>query len=45
MHVNFGIVPPLEGPRLKKRERYARYADRALQDLTAYVSSRDDLFG
>lgn len=45
MHVNFGIVPPLEGPRLKKRERYARYADRALQDLTAYVSFRDDLFG
>lgn len=44
MHVNFGIVPPLEGPRLKKRERYARYADRALEELTAYVKGRDDLF-
>ena len=44
MHVNFGIVPPLEGPRLKKRERYAAYADRALTDLLSYVESRDDLF-
>ena len=44
MHVNFGIVPPLGGPRLKKRDRYARYADRAMEDLAAYVSSRDDLF-
>ncbi len=45
MHVNFGIVPPLDGPRLKKRERYARYADRALADLTAYLETRHDLFG
>ncbi len=45
MHVNFGIVPPLEGPRLKKRERYGRYADRALADLTAYLETRHDLFG
>lgn len=44
MHVNFGIVPPLEGPRLKKRERYARYADRAITDLSAYVAERNDLF-
>ena len=45
MHVNFGIVPPLGGPRLKKRERYAAYADRALADLAAYVAERGDLFG
>lgn len=44
MHVNFGIVPPLDGPRLKKRERYARYADRAITDLSAYVAERNDLF-
>lgn len=45
MHVNFGIVPPLGGPRLKKRERYAAYADRALADFAAYVTERGDLFG
>lgn len=45
MHVNFGIVPPLGGPRLKKRERYAAYADRALADLAAYLEQRRDLFG
>ena len=44
MHVNFGIVPPLDGPRLKKRERYARYSKRALDDLDAYIESRRDLF-
>lgn len=44
MHVNFGIVPPLDGPRLKKRERYARYSKRALDDLDAYIGSRRDLF-
>ena len=44
MHVNFGIVPPLDGPRLKKRERYAHYADRAITDLSAYVAERNDLF-
>ncbi len=44
MHVNFGIVPPLEGPRLKKRDRYGRYADRAIADLTAYIETRHDLF-
>lgn len=44
MHVNFGIVPPLEGPRLKKRDRYARYSQRALADLGAYLATRHDLF-
>ena len=44
MHVNFGIVPPLEGPRMKKRERYAAYAERALADLDAYLCERGDLF-
>ena len=44
MHVNFGIVPPLDGPRMKKRERYQAYADRAERDLASYLESRPDLF-
>lgn len=43
MHVNFGLVPPL-GRRLKKRERYHAYAERALADTRSYVSGRPDLF-
>lgn len=45
MHVNFGLVLPLGGPRLKKRERYRAYADRAMSDLRRYLEGRDDLFG
>jgi methylenetetrahydrofolate--tRNA-(uracil-5-)-methyltransferase len=45
MHVNFGLVPPLDGPRLKKQARYERYAARAMEDLGAYIASRPDLFG
>ncbi len=44
MHVNFGLVPPLEGRRMRKGERYAAYAKRAKEDLAAYVASRQDLF-
>ena len=45
MHVNFGIVPPLDGARIRnKRERYAAYAERALADLDAYLVERPDLF-
>ncbi|MBM6755905.1 methylenetetrahydrofolate--tRNA-(uracil(54)-C(5))-methyltransferase (FADH(2)-oxidizing) TrmFO [Collinsella tanakaei] len=44
MHVNFGIVPPLEdGRRRSKRDRYAAYAERAERDLTAYLATRGDL--
>ena len=45
MHVNFGLVPPLEGRRMRKGERYAAYAARAKEDLTAYLATRRDLFG
>ncbi len=45
MHVNFGLVPPLAAPVRGKRERYAAYANRARTDMTAWVASRDDLFG
>lgn len=45
MHVNFGVVPPLEdGKRRSKRDRYAAYAERALVDLEAYLAQRPDLF-
>lgn len=45
MHVNFGVVPPLEdGRRRSKRDRYAAYAERALADLDACLAARADLF-
>lgn len=44
MHVNFGLVPPLEGPRLKKRDRYQAYVARATADLDAYLRARPELF-
>lgn len=45
MHVNFGLVPPLEGRRMRKGERYAAYAARAKRDLQDYLAQRRDLFG
>ena len=45
MHVNFGLVPPLGGSRLKKRARYQAYADRAIRDCSAFVAAHRDLFG
>ncbi len=44
MHVNYGIMPPLDGPRLRKAERYRAYAKRALEDLKSYLARRPDLF-
>jgi len=43
MHVNYGLFPPLGGPRLKKRERFARFSRRALDDLDAYLATRPEL--
>ena len=44
MHVNFGIVPPLEGvKRMPKRDRYRRYAERALADLEAWCGRNEQL--
>ena len=37
MHVNFGIMEPLERPVRNKRERYAAYAERGGEALEAYV--------
>lgn len=44
MHVNFGLMPPLGGPRLRKRERFQAFARRGAQDMESYVLRRSDLF-
>lgn len=44
MHVNYGIIEPLGGKRLRKGERYRAYAERARRDLRAYLQERPDLF-
>lgn len=44
MHVNFGLMPALDPPVRKKRERYEAYARRGAADLTAYIRSRSDVF-
>lgn len=44
MHVNFGIMPPLDSKIKNKKERYAAYVARAYEDLSSYISSRPDLF-
>lgn len=43
MHVNFGLLPPLDPPVRGKRSRYAAYSDRARHDMAAYLQSRTDL--
>ncbi len=41
MHVNWGLVPPLEPPVRGKRARYVAYASRAAADLGEYLASTD----
>lgn len=43
MHVNFGLVPPLEKRVSGRRRRYAAYADRAMNDLRLALQQRSDL--
>lgn len=39
MHVNFGVVPPLENAkRMPKKDRYAAYVKRALDDLDVWLT-------
>ena len=40
MKANFGILPPLEDAKRAKRERFAQYAERALQDLTSFAQAQ-----
>ncbi len=42
MHVNFGLVPPLEGGRMKKKERYGAYSRRARKDMEGFVRERGE---
>ncbi len=41
MHVNFGLVPPLDPPVSGKRRRYAAYSRRARTDLRDYLRAAD----
>jgi methylenetetrahydrofolate--tRNA-(uracil-5-)-methyltransferase len=43
MHVNYGLVPPLDPPVRGKRTRYAAYARRALEATRDAVQQRSDL--
>jgi methylenetetrahydrofolate--tRNA-(uracil-5-)-methyltransferase len=43
MKPNFGLVPPLEGPRKRKRARYQAYSKRALADLRDFVAANSAL--
>lgn len=44
MHVNFGLLPPLDPPIRNRRERYDAYADRAFRCAESTIASRDDIF-
>lgn len=43
MHVNFGIMPPLETRVRNKRDRYAAYAARGAESLASYVRALADV--
>ena len=46
MHVNFGIVPPLDHKgKLSKRDKYKLYARRAADDLDAWCERNADKVG
>ena len=44
MHVNYGIIPPLDERVKGKRERYAAYSLRAQAALAAWIAERNDVF-
>jgi methylenetetrahydrofolate--tRNA-(uracil-5-)-methyltransferase len=43
MHVNYGIIDPLEKPIRNKRQRYEGYSSRSLRDLRSYLESREQV--
>ena len=43
MHVNYGLVPPLEKAPRNKAEKRATLARRALEDLDGYLAARPEL--
>lgn len=44
MHVNFGLLPPLDLPIRNRRARYDAYADRAFRCVESTIALRDDIF-
>lgn len=44
MNINFGLLPALDERVRGKQERYLKLAQRALSDLQAMISGRQDLF-
>lgn len=43
MHVNFGLVPPLDTRVSGKRARFSAYARRARSDMASYLRTRSDV--
>jgi methylenetetrahydrofolate--tRNA-(uracil-5-)-methyltransferase len=41
MKPNFGLVPPFEGRRMRKRDRHRSYAKRAMDDLHHFISDNE----
>jgi len=44
MHVNFGIMPPLDIPVRKKELRHAAFAERSKEMIERFVAQRSDLY-
>jgi len=41
MNINFGLMPPLTGPRVKKGDRKRMYTDRARDKLGSWLAEAD----
>ena len=41
MNINYGLLKPLPGKKIKKKERNLLYADRSLQDLQEWIAGID----
>jgi folate-dependent tRNA-U54 methylase TrmFO/GidA len=41
MNINFGLLEPLPGKKIKKKERNILYADRALRSVQKWINDRD----
>ena len=43
MNINFGLMPPIEGPKAKKADRKKRYTDRARAALKDWLAEAEPL--
>ena len=41
MNINFGLMPPLTGPKVKKGDRKKLYTDRAREALAEWIGSSE----